>query len=165
MNEHNQLKKLPNTTDHNCVGCSPKNTKGLRLEFYTDGVKVYTSVKVPIHMCGWENMVHGGIISTILDEIMSWTAIHTLKKFILTKSMTVDFQKPVFVGEELRAEGIVIEQSGPREAVVQGSLFNAEGKLCAVSKGTFALVKPELLKKMGVLDDAGVEVYNKLLEG
>lgn len=164
MNEFTDLRKLPNTTDHNCFGCSPKNTKGLRLEFYTDEKKVYTRVKVPIHMCGWENMVHGGIISTILDEIMSWTAIHGLKKFILTKTMTVDFLKPVFVGEELRAEGWVVEVAGPREAVIQGSLYNAEGKLCASSKGTFALVKPELLKKMSVLDDEGVEIYNRLLE-
>ena len=164
MKVHAEYRKLANRTDHNCFGCSPTNSKGLRLEFYTDEKTVFTKVKVPLHMCGWENMVHGGIISTILDEIMSWTAIHQLKKFILTRTMTVDFLKPVFVDEELRAEGNVIEKTGPREAVVQGRLYNADGTLCAKSSGTFALVKPEYLKKMGVFKDGDVEAFNRLLE-
>ncbi len=167
MNEEglkSKLRKLPNRSDHNCFGCSSTNTMGLGLEFFTDEKTVFTFVKVPLHMCGWEKMVHGGIISTILDEIMSWTAIHQLKTFILTKSMTVDFLKPVFTDEELRAEGNVVEQTGPREAIVEGRLYTSEGKLSAKSRGVFALVMPDFLKKIGVFKDEDVEAVERLLK-
>jgi len=65
-------------------------------------MSVFSWLKVPDHLFGWDNLVHGGILSTILGEIMSWSALYLLKEMILTKSMTVAFVKPVFEGWSLR---------------------------------------------------------------
>ena len=51
---------------------------------------------------------HGGIIATILDEVMSWTAIHLIKSIIVTRTMTVEFLKPVFIGRQLTADARVL---------------------------------------------------------
>jgi acyl-coenzyme A thioesterase PaaI-like protein len=48
---------------------------------------------VPEHLCGWSKMVHGGVVTTILDEIMSWSALYLLKKVIVTRTMTIEFIK------------------------------------------------------------------------
>ena len=68
-------KRLPNNETHNCFGCSPVNPSGLQMNFFADDSSVYSEVTVPKHLCGWNNLIHGGVLSTILDEIMSWAAI------------------------------------------------------------------------------------------
>jgi hypothetical protein len=90
--------KIPKGDDHHCFGCSPSNPHGLKMDFYYADNAVFSWVSVPEHLCGWNNLLHGGVIATILDEIMSWTAIYILKKFILTKKMTVEYIKPLTVG-------------------------------------------------------------------
>ena len=59
---------LPNSKTHNCFGCSPINPSGLQMEFYANDSFVFSEVTVPQHLCGWNNLIHGGVLSTILDE-------------------------------------------------------------------------------------------------
>jgi len=99
------LKALPNTDTHNCFACSPGNASGLQMTFYTDEERVYSWVTIPDHMGGWNNIAHGGILSTILDETMGWAGIYLLEQLTLTKTMTIDFTKAVVVGDQLRVEG------------------------------------------------------------
>ena len=92
MNE--KYTQLPNSSDHNCFGCSPINKSGLQMKFYADDNTVYSDVSVPDHLCGWSNITHGGVLTTILDEIMSWTALHFIKRITMTKTMEIEFIKP-----------------------------------------------------------------------
>jgi len=163
MLEPNKLRALPNRSDHNCFGCSASNTSGLQMKFYTDEASVFSWLTLPAHLSGWSNLVHGGVISTILDEIMSWTAICMLNKFILTKSMTVDFMRPVFIGQELRAEGRIAEVRGEREALVSGALYNGQNKLCAKATGKFAVFNPEDVSKLGLLGEQAIRDFQELL--
>src|SRR5210317_2293445 len=105
MDLKKDCKHLPNSETHNCFGCSPTNSSGLQMKFYTNDSSVFSGVTVPKHLCGWNNLIHGGILSTILDEIMSWAAIYLLKRITLTKSMAIEFLKPVYNEQTLRAEG------------------------------------------------------------
>ena len=92
MNE--KYTQLPNSSDHNCFGCSPINKSGLQMKFYADDNTVYSDITVPDHLCGWSNITHGGVLTTILDEIMSWTALHFIKRITMTKTMEIEFIKP-----------------------------------------------------------------------
>jgi len=159
------MTELPNRDDHNCFGCSPSNSSGLRMRFFTDTEKVYSRVVVPPHLCGWDTMAHGGVISTILDEIMSWSAIYLTRRLILTKTMTVDFIRPVLIEQELRVVGTVLERTGEREAVMEGKIFNSRDELCARSRGTFALFTPEAIRKMGILSEKAVEDIEYIMNG
>ena len=116
MESEKDPKHLPNREAHYCFGCSPANPSGLQMKFYTQDSSVYSRLKVPDHLCGWDRLVHGGVISTILDEIMSWSGIYLLKQITMTKSMTVDFIKPVYINSDLKAEGKVLEKIGRHEA-------------------------------------------------
>ncbi len=160
----NGIKQLPNRNDHKCFGCGPANPTGLQMKFFSDDKSVFSWVKVPGHLMGWDNLVHGGILSTILDEIMSWSAIYLLKKLILTKSMTIDFIKPVFEGMELKVEGNVFEKRSDKEAVMQGRIYNAEGVLCTKSKGIFALLEPKMAKKLNLMSAKALKDFEPILK-
>lgn len=129
------------------------------MKFHTDGKAAYSWISLPEHMGGWQKIAHGGIVCTILDEIMSWAALYFLKKITLTNSMTVDFIKAVPVGEKLRAEGRVIEYNGKHNAVIEGFLYNQREELCATSKADFNVLSPELAKRVGVVNDEHIKEF------
>ena len=155
-------KKLPNNRDHNCFGCSPTNASGLQMAFLADETSVTSHVIVPEHLCGWNSLVHGGVMSTILDEIMSWAAIHILKQIPMTKSISVDFMKPVYVGHPLKAQGRVLEKISLREALMEGKIFNAEDVCCAKAKGTFAVFSPAIAKRLKITDNQSLRWFEQL---
>jgi uncharacterized protein (TIGR00369 family) len=145
---------LPNGGNHNCFGCSPRNKSGLQMKFCSSHRRdsVISWLTVPDHLCGWSNLVHGGIISTILDEAMGWAALVILKKLVVSKSITVEFIKPVLIGKEIKVEGFASKMNSEREAVLHGSIRNEDGELCARSSSLVSLFSSESIRKMGFVD-------------
>ena len=135
--------KLPNSADHNCFGCSPVNPAGLRMKFFASQDTVFSNVTIPDHLCGWSNIAHGGVLTTILDEIMSWAALHFLKRITMTKSMNIEFIKPVYIRNPMKAEGRVHKVTGKHDAVMEGILYNNHGEACAKSTANFAIFSPK----------------------
>ena len=162
MVNNNDPKHLPNRETHNCFGCSPINASGLQMKFYTRDSAVISRLTVPAHLCGWDRLVHGGVISTILDEIMSWTGIYMLKQITMTKSMTVDFIKPVYINSELKIEGNVLEKTGKHEALLEGRMYNEKGTLCAKSRGNFAIFSPAVAKRLGIAQKEHLEWFEEI---
>ncbi len=154
MESVKDCKRLPNSKRHNCFGCSPINPSGLHMKFYTNDASVFSEVTVPKNLCGWNNLIHGGVLSTILDEIMSWAAIYLLKRITLTKSMTIDFLKPLYIDHALKAEGKVLERVGKHEAVMEGILSNHNGTICTRSTAKLDVFSPAVAKRLGIADEA-----------
>ncbi|MDK9706144.1 MAG: PaaI family thioesterase [Desulforhopalus sp.] len=145
-------KPLPNL-DKECFGCGPENQSGLHMTFETNGEQIRTKLVVPAQFRGWSKLIHGGVISTILDETMSWAAIFLTKRFILTKQMTVQFLRPIYVGSSLCGIGYIKEMAGERRAIVKGELFDEQGRLCATSEGEFVLFSKEQFAKLEILPE------------
>jgi len=154
---------LPNKGNHNCFGCSPKNPSGMSMEFYTNEKRdsVLSWYSIPDHFCGWGNVVHGGIVSTLLDEAMGWACITILQNFFLSKSITVDFFKPVLIGKEIRVEGNVLKVNDERETVLQGFIYNDENDICAKSSSIVSLFTLDFVRKMGVLDEGMLSYFEQ----
>jgi acyl-coenzyme A thioesterase PaaI-like protein len=151
MDPAEPLEPLSVRDNHMCFACGPANPTGLKMRFFAGPDSVVSWLTVPGHLRGWSNLVHGGVISTILDEIMSWTAIRLLKTVILTKTMTVEFRKPVYVGRPLKATGRILNVENQREALLEGTLACGE-EISARATGTFALLKPKVALKLGIVD-------------
>ena len=143
-------KQLPNL-DKDCFGCGSENHFGLHMTFETNGDKIRTKITVSPQFRGWSRLVHGGVLSTILDETMSWTAIFLLQRFILTKQMTIQFHRPVYVGSPLKVIGTIKEKKGERKAIVKAELCNDQGQLCASSEGEFVLYTREQFTKLKIM--------------
>ena len=162
MELEKDLKQLPNSRNHNCFGCSPVNQSGLQMEFYANKDKVFSDVNIPDHLCGWSNIAHGGVLTTILDEIMSWAALHFLKRITMTKSMTIEFVKPVFINSPLKAEGKVLEIAGSHDAVMGGTLYNSKGIACAKSTANFSIFSPAVAKRLGIADETSLKFFEDI---
>ena len=162
MEKDQDPRHLPNRDTHNCFGCSPINPSGLQMKFFTRDNVVFSRLKVPDHLCGWDRLVHGGVISTILDEIMSWTGIYVLKQITMTKSMTVEFIKPVYIDSELKAEGRVLDKTGKHEALLEGHLYNDQGTLCARSNAHFVIFSPKVAKRLGIARKEHLEWFEEI---
>jgi uncharacterized protein (TIGR00369 family) len=158
------FRQLATSASHNCFACSPVNEAGLQMKFFTNEKTVLSRVTIPDHLCGWNNVAHGGVISTILDEIMSWAAMYLLKRIVLTESMTVEFVKPVIISEIMEAEGKVLELKGKRDAIIEGVITNSAEKVCARSTGTFKTFSPAVAKRLKIADDAMLNWFESLFD-
>ena len=123
---------------------------GLQMEFAAGADSVISLVTVPDHLCGWSNLVHGGVLSTILDEIMSWAAIHFLRQLVLTKSMNISFSKSLSIGQELKAEGKMIKKISRHQVSMEGIIYNQLGQECVIADAVFATFSPKLAKRLGI---------------
>ena len=158
-------KKVPNQEDGACFACSPTNEKGLKMKFYTDDESVFSSLRVPAHLCGWSNVVHGGVTTTILDETIAWTVIYLRQSYMLTKALNVEFLQPLFVGQEIHAIGTIIEMKNEREVVVEASVFNHENVLAAKAVGSIILFSPEQIRKRQIFPENFLKDFEKNVFG
>jgi hypothetical protein len=63
-------------SDHACFGCGDDNAIGLRLRFAPSGEGVKASFVPGVDHQGFHHVVHGGIISAVLDEAMAWATAY-----------------------------------------------------------------------------------------
>jgi uncharacterized protein (TIGR00369 family) len=159
------LKPIENfDSDRGCFACGPDNPVGLRMSFFTDGATVVSWLTIPAPLCGWRSVAHGGIVTTVLDEVMSWTAHHLIRRLILTKSIHVDFKRPLYTEREIRAEGYVHKLNTEREGVLRARIVDDSGRTCATSEGTFALLTPKVARKLGIIDESIVDNFERFLQ-
>ena len=94
----------------NCFVCGEKNPNGLHLSFEIDKEKKTlktTFIASPTYQ-GWDGIVHGGIISTLLDEAMA-KLVYELGYQAVTASLEVKFKKPAPILEPLSVFGEITE--------------------------------------------------------
>ena len=96
--------------DNGCFVCGPANERGLRAEFTIDREARAASSRLalPAWSQGWRGVVHGGILSTLLDEACVH-ACRTVGPHPVTAELTVRFRKPVPVAAEISVRGEVVE--------------------------------------------------------
>ena len=97
--------------DHLCFACGKGNPDGLHLEFEAVGSDVRTSVTFPRKFQGYSGIVHGGLVSTVLDETMV-TLLNRMGYLALTAELSVRFREPVHVGERIDVTASLIEKRG-----------------------------------------------------
>ena len=143
INEERKMINKP--VGHNCFACGTANPIGLQLEFYRSGEQVCSDITLGRNYVGWENIAHGGIISTIHDEVMSWAVLYFKREFFLTRKMQVKYIKPVLVEIPLTIKGSIIDGSNKRKLKARSELFDGNGNLLSKGSGEFILIKKEEL--------------------
>lgn len=92
--------------DPYCFACGTNNNNGLHLDIKRTAQGVTTLFEVPAWCQGYENRVHGGIISTILDELAVWAAYHAGHKCV-TGELIVRIRNPMHIETPYIARGSV----------------------------------------------------------
>lgn len=140
-----------------------ENEHGMRMRVFGKDDHVMGLLTVPEHMCGWQGIVHGGIVSTMLDDIMGWAIIFVLDKFMLTKSITVNYFKPAYTGTPLRIKSDVYEEIDDREVKMKATLFDEEGQVCTEAIGTFAVFSYESALRLPMVEKNLIEKFFKMV--
>jgi acyl-coenzyme A thioesterase PaaI-like protein len=83
--------------DGYCFVCGNKNPVGLKLNFTFDGKTIKTEYTPSKEHQGYMNIVHGGLVTALLDEVMVKVAIE-LGKPAVTARMDVRLKKAVNIG-------------------------------------------------------------------
>jgi uncharacterized protein (TIGR00369 family) len=127
--------------DQQCFVCGQKNTLGLRLRFRENAADqtVESEVTFPTFLQGWQDTVHGGMLSTVLDEVMVQAALFAGIKCV-SAEITVKFKKPAATGTPYSLIGKVLESRG-RVIEAEGQIKDASGTLYAQATGKLFQVK------------------------
>lgn len=131
-----------------CFACGQDNPHGLRMDGFgmQDGYAVGAFRPRAEHR-GTEGTVHGGVITTTLDEISVWAAILTCHTMVVTGRLEVRFRRPCMVDDpDLWARGQVEERRGKR-LVISAQLLSGD-TVCASSRGLF--LATQTLEEMGI---------------
>lgn len=129
--------------DNFCFACGGGNSRGMHLTFEQDddAKRIRGLFKVPRAYQGGAGFVHGGIIATLLDEVMAkvnrFAADHAV-----TAKLNVEYLRPVPTEADLIVEGWELERHG-RERFRQGEIRNAAGVVLARAKGHFVEIGRE----------------------
>jgi acyl-coenzyme A thioesterase PaaI-like protein len=96
---------------------------------------------------GWDGIAHGGIVCTILDEVMAWSLAAT-DNWGLTARMAVEFKRPVRIGVPIRAEGRMTQS---RRRIVETAarlVDGTTGELLATATATYVAAGAERKREL-----------------
>ena len=135
--------------EYRCFGCSPHNHHGLHLEFFSDDEKneVFSVVEQTDDFHGFPGLLHGGIASTLMDEIGFWILFDRLGKFGLTVNMNIDYIKAIQLPQRLEVRASVIS-SKKRSAMVACRVIDSQGDICAEGTLKFVLASKKMWQKI-----------------
>jgi len=126
-----------------CFGCSQKNPNGLHMEFYEDGDDIVAYWKPLDEYQGWLNTLHGGIQSTLMDELAGWVIVRKLQTSGVTSKLDAKFIKSISTKEpRITIRGRIKEQK--RNAVfIEAEIYNAKEELCSRADLVYFIVPTE----------------------
>jgi acyl-coenzyme A thioesterase PaaI-like protein len=142
-----------------CFVCGLENHNGLQLRFYETGPgEVTADYTVPDHFQGYPGVVHGGIVTAMLDEVTGRAHMHgELTRFMYTAKLEIRFRKNVPIGQPLRVVGQV-EKSKTRMVSSIGMIYGPDGDLLAEAKALLINIPEDAIKDVD-LEALGWKVY------
>jgi len=133
--------------DHYCFVCGPKNPIGLKLDFRFDGKTISTDFVPQKEHQGYMNIVHGGIISTLLDEVMVKLAIE-LGMPAVTAQMDIRLKQALKTGAKITVSAEITKDS--RKIIeAYAKAVTDDGVIVADAKGKLVKIMTQMQNSMG----------------
>jgi acyl-coenzyme A thioesterase PaaI-like protein len=124
-----------------CYACGDLNPLGLHLHFRVDAEWAVAEFTATKEHQGYPGFVHGGIVSTLLDEAMGW-ATYGRGIWAVTGRMETRFRGIVPTGRRLEVRGRIVRDRG-RTLELRAELRDDAGALLAEAEGVFFKVQGE----------------------
>lgn len=113
--------------DRYCFACGEKNPIGMHLKFMINDNYIETRYIFPKEMQGYKDIVHGGMISLLLDEVMVNLPWQKLKIPVVSAELKIRLKAPLKVGEEVVVKAY-IEKQKRRIFTIKGKVINTKTK-------------------------------------
>lgn len=143
-----------------CFVCSEGHPHGLALRFHHTDDGVVSFCTIPHSYCGFDGMVHGGIISTLMDEAAAYALFARHGKLGVTREMSTRFLRPVLTGVALRVEGRVVTFSPPNAEVAM-AIHDGDGVCLAEGRSSWAFPR---LSRIAAMAGVREEVLQEFLD-
>jgi acyl-coenzyme A thioesterase PaaI-like protein len=138
--------KLPHTKS--CFVCGLNNPIGLKLDLETDGAVVRARFLPRPEHVGFRETVHGGLISTVLDEAMVWAIGVQTKRFAYCAELRVRFLLPVRPNAEFVAVGELVANRRGKLFETRAELRNLRDEVYASATGKYLPMKGDVVADM-----------------
>ena len=147
-----------------CFGCGGANARGMQLTYEQDNVaqRIRGNFQLGAEYQGGTGFVHGGIIATVLDEVMGKVCRFRGVRAV-TAELSIEYLKPVPVDTDLVVEGYELEMKG-RNLFLAGEIRDVSGRVLARGKGRFVIIESTRPAKQSAQDDAPQELAGKPLQ-
>ena len=126
--------------DNYCFACGQANPKGLHLTFRFEGEEYVCEFTPEQEYQGWTQILHGGIVATVLDEVMT-RALWERGMAAMTVELTIRLKRPVPIGEPVTARSRLVS-TRKRLCETEAELVLADGTIAATATGRFLRVEP-----------------------
>lgn len=146
--------ELPHT--RSCFVCGENNDLGLNLRFSAEGPIVHAKFTPKWEHIGFQNVTHGGVLATVLDEIMVWACAVSTKRFAYCAEMTTRFHQPARPDEELRVTSELTSNRRNRIYEAKAEIRDSSGNLVAEGTGKYRPIDTNQVPNMlaDVIGDA-----------
>ena len=134
---------------YNCFGCAPNNPFGLHMVFYEEGDYIVSTWQPGLNYQGWVDTMHGGVLSTLIDETCGWVVTRKMQTSGFTTSLSVKFRKAVSTNEPRLTTRANIVKQMRNLLFIHAEISNAQGELCVEGEATYFLMNEEKAKEMG----------------
>ena len=142
----NTVANIRNRVHPKCVVCSSANTKGLHLHFdVADDGSVKADFQCDEAFEGYPGVLHGGVISSILDGAMG-NCMFARGQAAVTVEMTTRFRHPVTTYSQATVSARIIRTSHPLY-LLEAEIIQ-DGEIKATAKGKF-YDQPDLVDVLG----------------
>lgn len=111
------------------------------MRFETDGKIVRAKFSPRPEHIGFKGVVHGGLIATVLDEIMVWACAVQTRRFAFCAEMNVRFLNPMSPNREVIVTGELVTDRKGRIFEAKGSAHTADGVALAEATGKYLPIK------------------------
>lgn len=157
MSERTRVPVTAIKDDGLCFGCGQDNPIGLKLAFQWDGTTARAEFTPAKNYQGWSNIIHGGIIATMLDEAMGHAALYGGFSDFLTAKLQVNFKRPAVVNERLIITASVVKTEG-RSVRLEAAVSLPDGTLVAEGRATQVIIASKGTLEAVIWDMDGVIV-------
>lgn len=140
------VERLPSF--RSCFFCGSENRGGLGIEYSYDPSedRVVGSVEPGPELCGFPGVLHGGLQSALLDDVIYWAVSHRFATTSVTVSLSTRFRSPARLGQAYTLRSWVADADG-RKVTALGELVDGEGVTVAEADGVYLLHPRELFRK------------------
>jgi uncharacterized protein (TIGR00369 family) len=99
------------SADRGCFVCGCENPGGLQARFIVDPIQRRATGRLLLdnRFQGWQDVIHGGILATLLDEVAIYACRREGEQQFVTAEIKVRYKKPVPVGSHVDLSGQIIE--------------------------------------------------------
>ncbi|HMP72688.1 MAG TPA: PaaI family thioesterase [Kiritimatiellia bacterium] len=144
--------------------CGEDNPRGFRLKSRLVGDRVVIDYTPRETDRGYKHLVHGGVLMTLLDEVMTWAAILRTGKVCVAAELTARLKQPLAAGIPIHVEGW-IERDARRILLAAGRVITHDQTLIVEASGKFMPTPNHIATLQAedfVLPDSGSALKNQI---